>query len=155
MAFYYFVNISQMARDRANISIAIRQEVRYLPSNNATSNAQHREFDLYFEGYTIFWYHIIFNIWKTVRANTRMPKCDFYRGWYCPSNSAIASDIHRELDLYFLGHKISGNKFINIWKTVRDSKECPNTTTFIEVDISHRIASMWMLYTMTLTYIFN
>ena len=49
---------------------------------------------------------------------------------------------------------ISWNHVIfNVWETVRASGKC-SSTTFIEVDISHRIAPLRMLYIVTLTYMF-
>ena len=44
-----------------------------------------------------------------------MLKYDFYRGWMVDTShrmvqlGAIANIVHRDLDLYFQGHKISGN----------------------------------------------
>ena len=49
--FYYFVNTSKTVKDRANITIAIRYEVRYLPSNGAVANVEHRDFDLHLQGH--------------------------------------------------------------------------------------------------------
>ena len=39
-----------MVRDRINITIALRQEVMYLPSNGAYSNVVHHDLDLDFQG---------------------------------------------------------------------------------------------------------
>ena len=39
----------KMVRDRANITIAIREEIRYLPSNSAISDVVHQNFDLHFQ----------------------------------------------------------------------------------------------------------
>ena len=74
---------------------------------------------------------------------------------YLLSNSVIANVVHRDPDLYFQGYKISGNHIIiYIWKTVRASKKCFKII-FIEVDITHRMATLRMLYTVSFTYIFK
>ena len=65
---------------------------------------------------------------------------DFYRGWHFPSNGAIANVVHRDLDLYYQGNKISVNIKYTIWKTMRTNTKCLSTTTFIEVDICYRMA---------------
>ena len=39
-----------MMKNRANITIDIRQEVRYLQSNGANANVAHRDVDLHFQG---------------------------------------------------------------------------------------------------------
>ena len=39
-----------MARDTANIIIANRLEVEYLPSDGAITNVVHHDLDLYFQG---------------------------------------------------------------------------------------------------------
>ena len=66
----------------------------------------------------------------------------------------IANIIHRDLDLYFHGHKISGNDIIfNIWKAVRLAKNAQ--VQILKVDISHRMAPLRMLYIVTLIYILN
>ena len=58
-----------MMRDRANITIAIRKEVWYLPSIGAMVNVVHRDLGLYFQCcHKPSGNHTIFNIWKTVRA---------------------------------------------------------------------------------------
>ena len=43
---------------------------------------------------------------------------------------------------------------MQIWKTMRASEKC-SRTTFIEVDTSHRMRPLRLLYIMTLTYIFK
>ena len=54
----------------------------------------------------------------------------------------MANAVHRDLDLYFQGHTISGNHIIfNIWMTVRASKN-----VFVEVDSSHFLIRKDMLY---------
>ena len=59
------------------------------------------------------------------------------------------------IDIYFQGHKISGNHLIlNILKMVRASEKC-SSKTFIEVDTSYRMVPLQLLYIMTLTYIFK
>ena len=57
-----------MVRDRANITIAIREEVNYLQSNGAIANVVHCDVDLYFQGHTNSGNHI-FSICKTVRTS--------------------------------------------------------------------------------------
>ena len=39
---------ARMVRDKANITIAVRYEVRYYPSNSATVNVVYCEIDLHF-----------------------------------------------------------------------------------------------------------
>ena len=55
---------------------------------------------------------------------------------------------------YMFKVKISGNNIFNIWKTARGSEKC-SSTTFIEVDISHRMKPLKILYIVTLTFIFK
>ena len=43
-----FANVSQMVRDRINISITIGEKVWYLPPNGANANVVYRNLDLYF-----------------------------------------------------------------------------------------------------------
>ena len=64
-------NIMQMMRDKINITIAITWEVRYLPFNGAMVIIVHRDFDQHFHGYTIYGYHTIFIIWKTMRTGEK------------------------------------------------------------------------------------
>ena len=45
---FVFANISLMVRDRANITIAIRYEVTYLPSNGTTASVVHHDLDIHF-----------------------------------------------------------------------------------------------------------
>ena len=72
-----------------------------------------------------------------------------------PSNGAIVIVAHRYLDLYFQGHKISGNHtIVNIWKTVKASEKI-SSTSFIEIDTCHQMAPLRTLYIVTLTYIFK
>ena len=52
LAFVILANILQIARDRANITIAIRYEVRYFPLHGAIVNIVHRD-NLYFQGYNV------------------------------------------------------------------------------------------------------
>ena len=59
--FIILANILQMVWDRANITIAIRYEVRYLPSNGAIVNVVLRYLDLYLQGDKIYGNHILFN----------------------------------------------------------------------------------------------
>ena len=54
-----------MVRDKANITIATREEVMYLSSNGIIMNVVHHDLDLYFQGQKIG----NANIWKMVRAN--------------------------------------------------------------------------------------
>ena len=42
-----------MMRDRADITIAIRKEVMYLPSNGAIAKFVHRDLDLHFQGHNL------------------------------------------------------------------------------------------------------
>ena len=77
----------------------------------------------------------------------------FYRSRHWPSNNAIANVAHRDLDLYFQGHTISGKHLIS-GKRLNASEKCSNMT-FIEVVISHRISILRMLYIVTVTYIFK
>ena len=42
-----------MVKNRANISIAIRLEARYLPLNGAITNFEHRDLGLYFQDHPI------------------------------------------------------------------------------------------------------
>ena len=58
-----------MVKDRANITISIKKKVRYMPSNGAIANVVHCDLGLYFQCHKISANHIIFNIWKMVRAS--------------------------------------------------------------------------------------
>ena len=40
-----------MVRDRTNITIAIRYEIRYFPSNGVNAKVIRRDLDLYFQGH--------------------------------------------------------------------------------------------------------
>ena len=40
-----------MVRDRANITIAIREEVWYLPLHGTTANIVYHDLNLYFQGH--------------------------------------------------------------------------------------------------------
>ena len=63
--------------------------------------------------------------------------------------------VHRDVDLYCHGHKISGNYIIfNIWKTVTAIEKI-RSTIFVDVDIGHQMVPMRMLYIMILIYIFR
>ena len=67
--FWHFIilaNTSQMARDRANIIIGIRQEVMYLPSRGSNANVVRRELDKYSRSYNFGKSFDLF--WKTVRT---------------------------------------------------------------------------------------
>ena len=64
-------NISQFVRDGENITIAIRQEVRYFQWNGAIANVVQCDLDIYFQGHTFYGNHVIFNMWKTVKASEK------------------------------------------------------------------------------------
>ena len=70
---------------------------------------------------------------------------------YLQSNGATANFVYDDLDIYFQGHTFFN---VNISKTMRASKKCA-ITTFIEVDICHRMRLLQMLYFVTLTYNFQ
>ena len=65
--------ISQMARDSAYITIAIRQEAMYLPSNGATANVVYHDLDLHSQEHE-FWN---VNISKMVRASEKCSSVTF------------------------------------------------------------------------------
>ena len=69
-----------------------------------------------------------------------------YKFWYSPSNGIIASFVLRCLDLFIFK--------ITIWKRRYPSVQTRNTTV-IDFDICHRMATLRILYSTTLTYIFN
>ena len=91
---------------------------KVLSSNGAILHVRHCDLDLYFQGHNIS--GIIYIISPKRWDLAKMLKYDFYRGWHLPSNGAILHVPHCDLDLYFQGHKISGNhKIYNIWKMMR------------------------------------
>ena len=49
--------------------------------------------------------------------------------------------------------KVTKFEISKIYKKVRAGKKMPSYD-FIEIDIPHHMGPLWMLYTMTLTYIF-
>ena len=103
-----FANISQMVGDRANITIAIIEEIiewRYFKCCTPWIWP-------IFQGKEMSGNHTILNILKTVRAS---------EGWYW-SNVGIANVVHCALNLYFQGHIFAGNDIVNIWKTVQPSE---------------------------------
>ena len=71
-----------------------------------------------------------------------------YRGWYLPSNETIANAVLCDFDLKF--HSFKHFKWL-FWKT----KARKIKTLVLSSDICYRLAPLWMLYVMTLTYIFN
>ena len=97
--FSWFANVSWTMRDRSTITIAIRLEVWYSPSNSTIVNVVRRDIDLYFQGHE-FWN---VNISKMVRVNEQMIKYNFHGCSYLPSNGAIANDVVHGLDLNFPG----------------------------------------------------
>ena len=66
--FSCFVIISQTVRDRANITVAVRQEIIYSLSNGPAASVVRHDLDLYFQGHG-FWN---LNISQTVRDSTKM-----------------------------------------------------------------------------------
>ena len=51
LAFFLFANKPQTVRDRTSMTIAIREEVMYLPSTGTTMKVVHRDLDLNFQGH--------------------------------------------------------------------------------------------------------
>ena len=51
LAFFLFAYVWKTVSDRANITIAIREEVMYLPSIGANGNTLHHDIDLHFQGH--------------------------------------------------------------------------------------------------------
>ena len=68
-----------------------------MPSNGATAKVVHIDLDLHFQGHKFR----DVDISKTVRANEKVPKYDFYTGLYLPSNGTIANVVLHDLDLHF------------------------------------------------------
>ena len=70
-SFYFscFANISQTVRDREIIAIDIREKDMYLLSNCEIANVVHRDIGIYFQDHKISENHIIFNIWRMMRAS--------------------------------------------------------------------------------------
>ena len=67
--------LTQLRLEKANVTIANKQEVRYLPLNGATATVVHHDFDLNLK---VTKFENV-NIWKTVRASEKF-KRDVYRG---------------------------------------------------------------------------
>ena len=128
LAFSCFENISQTERDRANITIASRYEVRYLPSRHCEcssywpwpicSRSQHfwKYINIqYLESneYTISWKQ-----WERERERRerererKILKYEFYRSWYKPSILCQQECLHCDLDQYF-------QRSHNFWKYVK------------------------------------
>ena len=59
--------------------------------------------------------------------------------------------LYHDFDIYFQSHELLN---VNIWKTVRNSKKCLRVT-FIEINVSHRMGPLRLVYFMTLTFIFK
>ena len=77
-----------------------------------------------------------------------MFKNDFYSGWYLPTNRRIANVILHDFDLNFLCHK-----FEKYYLGNDDRYRKLRHMTVSEVDIRHRMAWLWILYSVTLTFI--
>ena len=111
----------------------------YWPSIGAIVNVVHRGLALYFQDHTISGNHIIYNIWKTVRAVRDSEKCTsspFMKVDISHEYGAIANAVQRYLDLSnckssfsFISPwpKCSRPKVnnINISQTVRASAKMP------------------------------
>ena len=82
-----------------------------------------------------------------------MLKCDFYRDWYLSSNRTLQMlyGVLGDLDLNFQGHNFEAN---SISETVKASTK-KHRMTFVDVDIHHRMTSLWMLFSVTLIFIFK
>ena len=65
-----------------------------------------------------------------------------YKVRYLQSKGATVNVGHYDLDAYFQDHEFSN---VNFSKTVRASKKS-SRTTFIGVDISHRMEPFWILF---------
>ena len=72
-------------RDRANITIAFRQEAMYLPSNGAIANVVHRDLDTYFQGHKIWNANIV----KTVKASEKRAVVTFMEAGIRHSRSSL------------------------------------------------------------------
>ena len=79
-----------------------------------------------------------------------MLKYDFYRGWYLPSNGTIANVVLHDLNLHFQDHKF---EMLNI----RNGESYNKNASWLlpRLIIRHRMAPLWMLYSVTLTFIFK
>ena len=144
-----------------NITIANRSEVRYLPSNGATTKVVHRVFDLHL-------------LWKLYIVSLTYIYCESCTS--CLWSTSTAKVVHRVFDLHLLRKlyvvsltKIycesctswlwptfskSGILKVNILATVRSSENC-SSMTFTEIDICHQMGALRILYSVTLTFIFE
>ena len=157
LAFYFICKylIKKLNIEQVYITIDVKQEVIHLPSNGPLQMLTY-----------------IFQVTKCVKINAQylenggsqriMFKYDFSHRLQ-PTTLAsttlaiewrhFATAVHRDLDLYFKGHNISGN--INVYsisKTVNASEK-RSIMTFIKVDTIHRMAPLQMLNIMILIYI--
>ena len=84
---------------RANITIAIRWEVRYLPSNGATANVGHHDFDKHFQDHEF----LNVNSSKTVRAKEKFPNSTFIEVNIYQRMEPLQNVVYRDFDLNFQG----------------------------------------------------
>ena len=88
-------------RVEANITIAIREEVRYLPSTGANVNVTRHDLDPHFQGHE-FW-HV--NISKTVRASAKCPVLLLYSFIFAMRQHKSNFYLLTDFGLNFQGHK--------------------------------------------------
>ena len=94
LAIYYFFQISHKWWE-------IGQTLHYYCHEIGSQVlAEYHDIALYFQGHKISGNHIIFNIWKMVRASKKCSNMIFNRGWYWPSNGVIANVVHCDPDLH-------------------------------------------------------
>ena len=82
-----------------------------------------------------------------ILAKIKNVKNDGYRFWHLQSGCDIASVVLRHHDQLFQGHIFQMLISRQRWELVQNCD-----ITFVNFSICYRMASMWMLYSLTLTY---
>ena len=98
---FYLTNFSQMVRDKTKITIVVQ-----IGSHAFTIALCQYECCTSWPWPTFSRLRILkCEYLENGESQRKMLKCDFYRGWYSPSNVTIANVLLRDLDLNFQGHK--------------------------------------------------
>ena len=134
-------------RHKVNITIPIKQEVMYLPSNCVIVNFVHRDPDLYFQCHSIS-KNIYYIILKTVKM-TFIVVITRHR------NAPL-----RMLYIVILTYTFKVTNFLEIYNYVISEKGCELaklfwSMNFIKVYIRPRMLPLPLLYIVTLTHIFK
>ena len=80
-----------------------------------------------------------------------MIKYNFHRGWYFQSSETIANVVLLDFDLNFQSRTFE----VAILRSKRWKKQTLLLPSDRKSDICHRMATLQMLYVMTMTYIFK